>query len=473
MPALVDLEHHFSVQELRKAFEQLEEAKRDKFRDWVVKIPTGADGIEYADFKRNLERNLREISKSVLSGKYIFYPLRQVDIPKDPKYPTKGTRTLSVARIRDILVQKQLYKALYERTEEWFQVKPLDSVSLAYRKGKSAHDAIQGIWRNFHDGFVYALDADLCQFFDTLNHDYLLRQVDTLLDPASIERKLIFRYIKTRYVNYAEYSHLDKIERKRYFMKHKPPNPQRRTQGVPQGGVLSGMLANLYLHEFDKWVVEILGKHFALRYYRYADDFVILTRTEADANAIYEPVEAKLHEIHLSMHPVGSDKTRIVYIPIDKLEFLGFRITSKHIQVKPKNVTRFKESFRKSIKRLEKHETTDPEKLIAEIVKYYTNSKVLGPPDDCSKCGLPRRRYNWISFFAPVITDTIQLHQLDVWMRREIEQYLFRRFGVKVKNRQQLLDKGMNSLLREYWRYRRKRFCVCEGDEHSILIETH
>lgn len=471
MSAPINLQPYFSIEELGKAFEQLEKDKRDKFKPHIVKIPMGADGVDYADFRKNFQRNIREISVAVLKGNYIFYPLLEIDVPKDKRDIAKGTRTLSIARIRDLLVQKQLYKALYNRVDNLFQVKSLNDVTFAYRHDKSAHDAIRGIWRDLHKGFVYALDADLCQFFDTLNHVYLLRQVDSLFNPASVERKLLWRYIKTRSVKYSDHKHLKKGEREHFFKKHKPPNPQARTKGVPQGGVLSGMLANLYLYEFDNWVVNDLGKRFVLRYYRYADDFVILTRTEADAQEIYTLVRHKLMEFCLQIHPLNSGKTRIVHIPVDKLDFLGFRITNEHIQVKPKNIIRFKQCFRESVMRLGRHKTTSPERLIAELVKYYVNPKILGPVDNCAKCNRPIRRYNWISFFAPVITDERQLHALDVWMRQELERYCFRRFNVKVRNRQHLAIHQMGSLLKEYWRFKKKHFCNCDVEVISEEID--
>ena len=469
MVSPIDLQSHFSIEELKAAFLRLEEARTDKFDTSNIRVPMGADGIEYKDFKKNLDRNLREISTAVLRGSYTFYPLRQVDIPKDKKDKSKGTRTLSIARIRDVLVQKQLYRALYDRTQDWFGIPKYDRVSVAYRRKKSAHDAIRDIWRDYRRGYRFALDADIEKFFDKLNHNYLMSVVDRLLGPETHERQLIWRYINTRYICHSEYKD---IVWQSYFMQHKPPKPQRRTEGVPQGGVLSGMLANLYLHEFDKWIVDDLGHNTQLRYYRYADDFVILTKSMSEAEMIYEPVRQKLNEMHLTIHALDSGKTRLVEIPKHKLEFLGFRITAHHIQVKPANICRFKERFSESIKRIEKHTTEDPEKRVAELVKYYSNSKIIGPPDDCPICHMPRRRYNWISFFAPVITDMRQLHALDVWMRKETERYVFRQHQIKVKNRKALIKHNMTSLIKEYRRYKRGQFCQCEPEDHPDVIDV-
>ena len=466
MPMPINMEVYFSENALREAFNTYVKTKRDRIHSDIIKIPIGADGITYEDFQKNIDRNIREISSAVLQGKYFFYPLRQIDIDKDERDPSRGKRTLSIGRIRDTLVQKQLYQALIDPTETWFKKKHLDRVSLAYRPSKSVHHAIRGIWRDFQKGYNYALDADIKQFFDTLDHQYLLSVVDSLVEPSSIERKLIFRYIKTSYVKYSEYEHLDIRQRKTLFASKKPPNPQLRKRGIPQGGVLSGMLANLYLHNFDRWIVEVLGRVYQLRYYRYADDFVILTKNEADAKELYDHTSNKLSEIHLCMHDLESAKTRIVHIPTDSLDFLGFRITDKHIQVKPQNIKRFKSNFKKSIKRIQKHTTVDPKAIIAEIIKYYAASKVLGPSDKCESCGLPKRPRNWISFFAPVVTDTRQLHHLDVWMRREIERYMFRRFKIRIKNRQTLLKAQMPSLLQEYWKYKKTSFCKCEFGSH-------
>lgn len=478
----VDLQYHFSEAALREAWDALIEAKTDKYDGKTIKMSMGADGITFQDFRQNLPRNIREISHKVLHGEYFFYPLREVKIPKDPKDASRGERPLRIARIRDTLVQKKLYDALYDDIETLFGGK-LDDVSVAYRRGKSAHHAIQGIWHSYReDGYEYALDADIQKFFDKINHAYLMQKVDGLLvEPGQaaedvIERQLIWRYIRTPFVPYDTYRHMSSKQWRKHFMENRPEVPQEQLEGerlgIPQGGVLSGMLANLYLHEFDLWVMDELGRDFDLRYFRYADDFVVLTKSREDAEAIADPISEKLDAMHLAMHPLGSDKTRIAHIPSDKLDFLGFRITEHHVQVKPKNIQRFKDRFRTSIRRISTHKTEDHEKRIKQVVEYYVNSKILGPPDVCEACELPRRQYNWVSFFAPVITDMNQLHDLDVWMRRTLYDYMWETHGVRIKNKNHLTGYGMTTLIEQYRRYKKRKFCICQPEQTSEYIEV-
>ena len=108
-----------------------------------------------------------------------------------------------------------------------------------------------------------------------------------------------------------------------YFKNHKPAWVPREV-GVPQGRVLSGMLANLYLHELDRWVVEEPSATVDLRHYRYTDDFVILTRSEDDAEALFDPVDMKLREdLKLPLHPDPPKTNRSVEISRRDLQFVG------------------------------------------------------------------------------------------------------------------------------------------------------
>ncbi|HLG30463.1 MAG TPA: reverse transcriptase domain-containing protein, partial [Candidatus Brocadiales bacterium] len=260
---ILDIEKHFTIDALRATYDDYKSSKTDRFTG-KVNVPMGADGVTWYAFEKNLEVNLANISRRVLNGSYHFYPMREFKIPK----PDGGMRTLSIACIRDAIVQRGLYFALQESSEEIF--KTLDDVSFAYRKGQSGGTAALHIWDSFKQGFLWAFDADIKKFFDPLDHERLMGLVAEWVGEDSLARKLIWRFIRISYVPADSYP-----KQKNYFMHHKP-KCCARPAGVPQGGVLSGMLANLYLHEFDRWVVKELSSQCELRYYRYADDFVIL-----------------------------------------------------------------------------------------------------------------------------------------------------------------------------------------------------
>jgi len=470
MLSTVDLEPHFSPEEIKTAYWRYKESKTDRYKPGKIKIPMGADGITWQSFERNLDKNTRNISRRVLNGSYQFYPLREVEVPK----PSGGVRILSVASIRDALVQRQLYAALYNSAEALFSRPELDKVSFAYRCGKSAPYAAHCIWESFRrDGYGYAFDADIRKFFDNLNHDRLMSLVDAWVGRATIAGTLLWRYVRTDRVPYDSYPHDAAWEK--YFMSHKPQRVQC-LKGVPQGGVLSGLLANLYLHEFDCWVVEELVQQFDVRYYRYADDFVMLTRSKEDAFALYEPVDAKLWKLHLELHPWDAvpQKTKVSDIAEGELVFVGFQFMSDRVRVKPDNVGRFRDRFLKALAK-ESSLKSSSHKWATRLrlaIQWCVNPKILGPnPELCEKCGLPKeRRRSWMAFFALVVSDVDQLRQLDRWMRRQVCKYFRDRYRARV-GRKELREAGMKSLVGEY--YHRKssptELCSCDLDPEQDI----
>jgi RNA-directed DNA polymerase len=381
------------------------------------------------------------------------------------KKPDDGVRIISIAGIRDALVQRQLYEALYKSAETMFAKPKLDKVSFAYRRGKSAPEAAHRIWQSFRrDSYGYAFDADIRKFFDTLDHNRLMELIETWVGRDTIVGTLLWRYIRTDRVPYDSYPHGPGWQK--YFMSNKPQRIPR-LQGVPQGGVLSGMLANLYLREFDRWVVEELSQQFDLRYYRYADDFVILTRHEQDAAALYDPVDNKLKDLLLELHP---DKTQVSVISNGDLIFVGFHFMQDRVRVREENIQRFKDRFLKALAReptlrSDSYHWTERLKL---TIRWYVNPKILGPePELCETCGLPKeRRRSWMAFFAPVVSDEDQFRQLDRWMRGRICKHFRDRYRVRL-GRKELREAGMKSLVNEYYRLRKMPVTLCTCSSSS------
>ncbi|TVP60097.1 MAG: hypothetical protein EA343_18350 [Nodularia sp. (in: Bacteria)] len=269
------LVEYFQPEKLKAAFEEYEKNKTDFFNPDEIKVQMGADGISYQTFKKELDLRCQLLSNRLLKGTYQFYTFREVAVPK----PSGGTRCLSIATIRDVIVQKVLYEAIYNEVERDFQAtKILDKVSCAYRKSKSAPYAASLIHRYIKQGFVFALDADIVKFFDKISHHRLIEIIKQKFGEDSLATKLLIRFIRTGGVYYKN------KRNQTYFFHHRKPTKLKRRiiriEGIPQGGVLSGMLANLYLHEFDCWVINDLSKRYPLRYVRYADDFVILLKEQ-------------------------------------------------------------------------------------------------------------------------------------------------------------------------------------------------
>lgn len=174
MAQQINLIKSLDPKQIEKKYWDYKESKTDRFRRKRIRIPMGVDGITWQNFEQELSKNANNISKRVLDGKYLFYPFREKEVSKDGK-----TRTLSIASIRDVLVQALLYDSLYESIESEFAVSDIDMVSFGYRRGKSAPKAARMIWRSINqEGYKFILDADISKFFDTLDHERLLRLLD-------------------------------------------------------------------------------------------------------------------------------------------------------------------------------------------------------------------------------------------------------------------------------------------------------
>jgi len=236
---------------------------------------------------------LRDIQQTLKTGNYRPKPLKRVYIPK----PDGRQRPLGIPTIRDRIVQAATKKML----EPIFEADFLDC-SYGFRPHLSAHDALETIRRTINQGYIYVLDADIKGYFDAINHEKLLEFVQQRISDRRI-LKLIRQWLKCGVIESGQL---------------KPTE-----QGTPQGGVIviSPLLANIYLHEFDKaWRLQnpVYG-HLV----RYADDFVILFRTRKDAERGLVIVKDILSKLGLELHP---DKTMLVDTGKGKegFDFLGF-----------------------------------------------------------------------------------------------------------------------------------------------------
>ncbi|MDW7679422.1 MAG: reverse transcriptase domain-containing protein [bacterium] len=245
----------------------------------------GSDGITIERFGLSLEQNLNSMSNSIRSGRYHPYPLLRFSIPKRK---SKGFRFLSVPTVRDRVAQAAAFLA----TKEIFEAE-FEDVSHAYRKGRGVITAVAEIkkWRD--KGYRYVVDADIEAYFDNVPHDLLLHKLGNLLPDPPVLR-LFEKWIKVEVYDGVRIWTLDK--------------------GIPQGSVVSPVLANLFLDELDETLMSLNKK-----LVRYADDFVILSKTEAEAQENIELTDMILEDMKLDLNPV---KTKIE--SFDKgFKFLG------------------------------------------------------------------------------------------------------------------------------------------------------
>ena len=266
-----------------------------------VKENRGAAGVDHQsleDFGQDLSNNLYKLWNRLASGSYFPPPVLMVEIPK----AHGGVRTLGIPTVTDRIAQMVVKQAFEPCVEPYFH-----QDSYGYRPNKSALQAV-GVTRQRCWRYDYVLEFDIKGLFDAIDHTLLLRAVDKHTD-CRWARLYIERWLK------APFQQADGglVERER---------------GTPQGGVVSPVLANLFLHYvFDKWMErEFPDNPFA----RYADDAVVHCRSEAQARNLKARLERRLRECKLELHP---DKTQIVCCHVGKqqntqvakkFDFLGY-----------------------------------------------------------------------------------------------------------------------------------------------------
>lgn len=258
----------------------------------------GVDSVSLSDFAVDLHDNLYKIWNRMSSGSYFPPPVKTVSIPKK----TGGARVLGVPTVSDRISQMVVKLYLEPLLEPHFH-----EDSYGYRPAKSAVQAVEltrkRCWR-----YDWVVEFDIKGLFDNIDHDLLMRAAR---HHTTVKWVLLY------------------IERwlKAPFQKEDGTRLER-DKGTPQGGVISPLLANLFLHYvFDKWMERNYPRN---PFCRYADDAVVHCQSEAEALALMEHLSARFKECELELHP---DKTKIVYCkdnhrrgeyPVTSFDFLGF-----------------------------------------------------------------------------------------------------------------------------------------------------
>ena len=268
----------------------------------------GIDGIDFAKFEENLKDNLYKIWNRMSSGSYFPSPVLAVEIPKK----NGGIRTLGIPTISDRIAQMTARMYLEPKVEPIFH-----KDSYGYRPNKSAIDAIgkvrQRCWR-----YDYVIELDIKGLFDNIDHELLMKAVELHTDEKWL-KLYIRRWLKTPFAT-------------------KEGILTERKSGTPQGGVISPVLANIFLHyAFDVW----MERNYPIAPFAiYADDAIIHCKSEKEAKEIKEALNQRMKQCKLELHP---DKTRIVYCkdedrtedyPITQFDFLGYTYKAVYIKCK-------------------------------------------------------------------------------------------------------------------------------------------
>jgi RNA-directed DNA polymerase len=356
MEEAVTLEHVLEAHNLRRAWK-------------AVKANAGAAGVDGRDIKQtrsHLKAHWTGIAQKLRAGQYRPGAIREVPIPK----ANGGTRTLGIPNVQDRLIQQAILQALTPVFDPG-----MSEHSYGFRPGRSAHDALDAARAYVAAGKTWVVDIDLKSYFDQINHDKLMNAVSKQVRDKSL-LKLIGAYLRAP-------------------MQAEEGGKRARERGTPQGGPLSPLLANIYLHPLD---VELAKRGVA--FVRYADDIAIFASSERAAKRILASVVKWIEEnlkIEVNRDKSGTGRSQ-------DTQLLGFRIHDKgEVSVAPKALKRMKEQVREIWER-RRHRTEDD-------LKTTWRSYIDG----------------WWNYFS-YATRQAQVNGLSGWIRRHMRKYFWQRW---------------------------------------------
>lgn len=314
-------------------------------RVYANKGAGGVDGVTVDELADYLKENRREILDQIRKREYRPQPVRRVEIPK----PNGGVRKLGIPTVMDRVIQQGIVQVLEPMCEPHFS-----EHSYGFRPNRSCEMAIIRVLELLNDGYEWIVDIDLEKFFDNVPQDRLMSLVHNIINDGDTE-SLIRKFLKAGVVTLQGYEETDK--------------------GTPQGGPLSPLLSNVMLNELDK-ELEARG----LNYTRYADDCVILVKSEASAKRVMARITAWI-ERKLGLK-VNAEKSRIVR-PMN-LKYLGFGFykdsRAKEWRCRPHkdSVAKFKAKLKELTKRNVPGSIKEKIQAINPVIRGWVNYYALG-----------------------------------------------------------------------------------------------
>jgi RNA-directed DNA polymerase len=275
----------------------------------------GIDGVSVKRFAAKHEYYLQELHEALKEGRYQPLPVKRVLIPK----AGGGKRPLGIPAVKDRIVQAALKMVIEPIFENEFVAS-----SYGFRPQRGCKNALWKVDKHLKMGQTWVVDADMKSYFDTISHAKLMLEVEKYISDGKV-LNLIKAYLTQDIVNELE--------------------QWTPISGTPQGAIISPLLANLYLHELDKTMMQA-----GYTMVRYADDFVILCDNQDKAEQALERIRQWVDERELILHP---DKTQLgnCMIKGQGFEFLGYRFEAGKRVVRSKSMKALKEKIRSKTKR--------------------------------------------------------------------------------------------------------------------------
>lgn len=327
----------------------------------------GIDGMTVDELPEYLKQHWPAIRAQLESGQYRPRPVKRVEIPKgDGK-----TRPLGIPTVLDRFIQQAIAQVVSAQWEPHFHPH-----SYGFRPNRSAHQAVRHVQATIRAGYGWVVDMDLQSFFDRVNHDRLMARLKSRCPDADVLR-LVNRFLKAGVV----------VDGK----------TEATPTGVPQGGPLSPLLANVVLDELD-WELERRGHRFA----RYADDCNILVKSKRAGERVMASVTRLVSDsLRLTVNPQKSAVDRPW-----KRKFLGFTVsrTEKKLKVAAPAIAKLKDRVRELTRRTRGNRM--------EVIAAELRESLLG----------------WKAYFG--VSEVLSpLRDIDKWIRRKLRCYLWKQWG--------------------------------------------
>lgn len=379
----------------------------------------GVDGVTVNELDVHMKKYYSQLTRKLKNGTYQPQPVKRVEIPKD----NGGTRLLGIPCVRDRVVQQAILQVIDPIIDPHFS-----DYSYGFRKGRNAHQAIEQVQQYYEKGYRIVVDCDLKNYFDTINHQRLRSNLEYYIQDEIILR-VIWSFLKSGVLDQDFYVETE--------------------VGTPQGGPLSPLLANVYLHHLDR-ELERRGHKFA----RYADDFVIYVKSKRAGERVMKSITAFIEkDLHLT---VNKEKSQITTPTQSK--FLGFHVYNHMGKVRSRPSRSAKRRFRNKLRKLTRRNRPG---TFPEIIKEINRITV-----------------GWINYYKIAFMKTFMV-KTKAWLNHRMRQIMWKRWK-KVATRYKWLKKlGINhdealktaASRKGYWRISRSEI-IHRALPNKMLVEA-